>query len=1049
MEMAQTNCVKKKDSEDAPVIAKMKKMKQARLPFMPLEPKSLGEETDSSPAKKRKLSDNEPPIQKSKIQKSSTHLDKLSSGEDALNTSSGSEAENLPSLHNTLEGVPKQSNTISKYLKENCKAVVLLKPLNIKKNFKTIQEDVKKNTHDSASKTSDVIDLTNSDSQPPFERKELTDIKTEACDEILSSEETVEHRLLCNDDKPVIEDMDVSIEDEIVVKDGGKTECNIDEKSTSPSEGKENLVALESTPVSGDDLGNAYDSVSPSPEESCNKTPKIKRDANKALSESKRKEKEAARLKFKEEREREKEEKKQQKEKERLEKEKEKEEKKKQKEEQKAEKDRQKKEEKEKKEKERLEKQEQKEEEQRKKQEILDAKNEERRKKEEEKKMKEEEKQKEEEEKTRKQERIKAAFSGFFIKQNSPPSKSKENPTGLFMPFEMKKDMVLAEYQRRQPITQEQKDQLRDDLEKQESQTLYLKELREKHKPVKQDKSSKRKRFTEDVIITGHDSETAEKVTHHVKYLKFHENTRPAYYGTWRKTSKVLTPRNPMKQDTKLFDYEVDSDEEWEEEEPGESLSDSEGEEDKEKEDEEEDEEGWMVPHGYLSEDEGIEEDEPVTPELLKARQLAKATAWESELKRQTTPVATIIIGCYWEHSPGEEKDSMKEKLNKYQGVCLLAVPIPTKLSRKHLAVPDDSSDKVSPNTPKGPQKKPVPEEAMSDLVKLVHGSLSGIKKLIKEFRAYWKQKTTGVSIQEQTNTSMEIEEEEDEEKKTKMEETKTEQSFTENDVDDCSISKRQLEIKIMAIAIREKRHGYKKICWYVHENILKQYNLQNLTFPNTWEYVTKVNKAVVPKDKVKQEEMTTPGRKTPTILQFVQPMSPSQLPPLVGSVNKDAEATSTPNSRKTPNILKFMSPQSSTPLSTSKNGDLQLKSPKVCRKPVSLAFASPSPTSPINPKTDIKTDVKSSVLKFSESKTDSVIIDQVEATNSEHSSKETDTEKGVINLVENCVERKCGEVEMEVTNNNTAEEGNILDQENTKEKALISELINNVIVLD
>ncbi|MEQ2206737.1 hypothetical protein XENOCAPTIV_002269 [Xenoophorus captivus] len=62
-----------------------------------------------------------------------------------------------------------------------------------------------------------------------------------------------------------------------------------------------------------------------------------------------------------------------------------------------------------------------------------------------------------------------------------------------------------------------------------------------------------------------------------MKLLQFHENYRPAYWGTWRKKSSHISPRCPLRQDKDLLDYEVDSDEEWEEEEPGESLSHSEG----------------------------------------------------------------------------------------------------------------------------------------------------------------------------------------------------------------------------------------------------------------------------------------------------------------------------------------------------------------------------------------------------------------------------------------------------------------------------------------
>ena len=33
------------------------------------------------------------------------------------------------------------------------------------------------------------------------------------------------------------------------------------------------------------------------------------------------------------------------------------------------------------------------------------------------------------------------------------------------------------------------------------------------------------------------------------KLLQFHENYRPAYYGTWRKNSKQITARKPLGQD--------------------------------------------------------------------------------------------------------------------------------------------------------------------------------------------------------------------------------------------------------------------------------------------------------------------------------------------------------------------------------------------------------------------------------------------------------------------------------------------------------------------
>eukprot|EP01018_Ginkgo_biloba_P037348 Gb_13173 [translate_table: standard] len=99
------------------------------------------------------------------------------------------------------------------------------------------------------------------------------------------------------------------------------------------------------------------------------------------------------------------------------------------------------------------------------------------------------------------------------------------------------------------------------------------------------------------------------------KLLQFDKSYRPAYYGTFSKKSDAIGPRHPFRKDSSL-DYENDSDEEWEEDEPGESLSDCdkddeeesfEAEKEKAKDEEDDDsEDGFFVPDGYLSENEGV-----------------------------------------------------------------------------------------------------------------------------------------------------------------------------------------------------------------------------------------------------------------------------------------------------------------------------------------------------------------------------------------------------------------------------------------------------------
>ncbi|KAE9617704.1 hypothetical protein Lal_00018595 [Lupinus albus] len=94
--------------------------------------------------------------------------------------------------------------------------------------------------------------------------------------------------------------------------------------------------------------------------------------------------------------------------------------------------------------------------------------------------------------------------------------------------------------------------------------------------------------------------------------LQFDKSHRPAFYGIWPTRSHVVGPRHPFRKDPNL-DYDVSSDEEWEEEEPGESLSDCDKDEEECLEEcsksDGETEDGFFVPDGYLSEDEGAEVD--------------------------------------------------------------------------------------------------------------------------------------------------------------------------------------------------------------------------------------------------------------------------------------------------------------------------------------------------------------------------------------------------------------------------------------------------------
>ncbi|KAK3007227.1 hypothetical protein RJ639_016169 [Escallonia herrerae] len=142
------------------------------------------------------------------------------------------------------------------------------------------------------------------------------------------------------------------------------------------------------------------------------------------------------------------------------------------------------------------------------------------------------------------------------------------------------------------------------------------------------------------------------KCTRSKQLLQFDKSNRPAFYGLWprKRTGKlgvycftsnfaflkvedidfnqpnrVVGARHPFVKDPDL-DYEIDSDEEWEEEEPGENLSDCDKDDEEESieegcskvDEEDESEDGFFVPDGYLSENEGVQVDKMECDQLVE-----------------------------------------------------------------------------------------------------------------------------------------------------------------------------------------------------------------------------------------------------------------------------------------------------------------------------------------------------------------------------------------------------------------------------------------------
>lgn len=204
----------------------------------------------------------------------------------------------------------------------------------------------------------------------------------------------------------------------------------------------------------------------------------------------------------------------------------------------------------------------------------------------------------------------------------------------------------------------------------------------------------------------------------------------------------------------------------------------------------------------------------------------------------------------------------------------------------------------------------------MPDLIRLLHGNPSGLKNLVKEFRMYWKKKTnpeTEESALENSKLDVSMDVDDRCDKDGSPLDISVSKSLNDSKIesqDQFSISKRQLEIKIPAVAVREKRPEHRKICWYVHANVLKQYNMEDIKLPNSWEYVCAKKpewaeeKTLTSKvdDCVAQETSSpVPVKAAPSIMQFAQPMTLSEIQAQVAAKGsretpvKPSEKTSEP----------------------------------------------------------------------------------------------------------------------------------------------------------
>ncbi|EFO22789.2 hypothetical protein LOAG_05699 [Loa loa] len=243
-----------------------------------------------------------------------------------------------------------------------------------------------------------------------------------------------------------------------------------------------------------------------------------------------------------------------------------------------------------------------------------------------------EKRRKEEEAVQLKKKRESDRFLSFFDKKRKTEKDSDAVQTASvlnILPFFCKQGVSLAPMFRRRPLPKEVHDSL-------------LMEIRPVERPYL---STVKPRKTEKVKLNR------------AKLFQFHDNWRPPYYGTWRKRSTIITGRRPFAKDTKVLDYEVDSDEEWEIPEGDDCDESTVSEDEEEDSDHSSDSDSFIVQHGYLSEGEGEDEQDRLEPRedsSKRAERLrAVANEWEHNLeqksKRFNKPLIPLLWGPHFE----------------------------------------------------------------------------------------------------------------------------------------------------------------------------------------------------------------------------------------------------------------------------------------------------------------------------------------------------------------------------------------------------------------
>ncbi|KAF8136408.1 chromatin assembly factor 1 subunit A-domain-containing protein [Boletus edulis] len=143
------------------------------------------------------------------------------------------------------------------------------------------------------------------------------------------------------------------------------------------------------------------------------------------------------------------------------------------------------------------------------------------------------------------------------------------------------------------------------------------------------------------------------------KVLIFREDSRPGYYGTWSRNSRIMGPRTPLERDPLAHDYGYDSGEEWEDEgqDDADDVVDNGEDDEPDAEDADSDLDNWLV-----DDDEEIKPSlnlddlspQPLDPPMPPPKRKAENSENPSDKKRKVVvPLVPYVKGPFWESHIG------------------------------------------------------------------------------------------------------------------------------------------------------------------------------------------------------------------------------------------------------------------------------------------------------------------------------------------------------------------------------------------------------------